>query len=80
MIRSVLRPKQGTRRNSLSKTDLIHRSFCQPIGRRRNLCSVQSLALWGGEAEQAALVKIGISIKKIKRRYFHSTVLERERI
>lgn len=70
---------QGTRINSLSKTDLIHRSFCR---RRRNLCSVQSLALslWGGEAEQAALVKIGISIKKIKRRYFHSTVLERERI
>lgn len=77
MIRSVLRPKQGTRINSLSKTDLIHRSFCQPIGRRRNLCSVQSLALWGGEAEQAALVKIGISIEK---KTFHSTVLERERI
>lgn len=38
------------------------------------------LSLWGGEAEQAALVKIGISIKKRKRRYFHSTVLERERI
>lgn len=45
-----------------------------------NIGHSYELVIRGGEAEQAVLVKIGISIKKKKRRYFHSTVLERERI